>query len=71
MLLSLFLLLVPTIGLSYGTVAGKHLDRVEGAGEDAAAFVFLCFLGVEHYRKHGFIHRSKPTNVPYKPTNIL
>jgi hypothetical protein len=47
MLLSLFLLLVPIARLSCGTAAGKHLDGGEGAGEDAAALVFLRFLGVE------------------------
>jgi hypothetical protein len=47
MLLSLFLLLVPIVGLSCGTDAGKHLDGVEGAGEDAAALIFLHFFGVE------------------------
>jgi hypothetical protein len=47
MLLSFFLLLVLIAGISCGTVAGKHLDGVEGVEEEAAALVFLCFFGVE------------------------
>jgi hypothetical protein len=47
MLLSLFLLLVPIVGLSCGTATGKHLEGVEGMEEVAAALVFLRLFGVE------------------------